>query len=186
MLWEVKMAKNKEKLWLKCVNLGSNPNTTDIEEVFKSIKMGDLDFDNLGGIAHYELDKYPVAYPSIQAFQKWHLSFYSIFDHWLKYKDLTDDQAEWIDKQILDFTLKFRKTPLPEHPFDLTLMQESQMIMKFIVTQFAEILASESEIRQCEAEDCQRYFIPNPSGKEQRFCSNACKQKAYRKRKNSP
>lgn len=172
--------KKGEKIWVKCVNLGRDPSGVDIEAMFKSIKMEDLDFDNLGGVSHYELEKEPVIYPSITAFKKWYSQFYSIFEYWVKNKDLTDDQVEWIDKQVLDFTLKFRKTPLH---FNLTLMQESQMIMKFIVTQFAEFLAKkESELRQCAASDCRKYFLPTPRGKEQLFCAERCRNRIAQKR----
>jgi len=177
--------KKKEKLWLRCVNLFPNPSNAEIATFFESVKIGDLGLDSLDGnigILHYELDKFPVAYPSIQAFQKWHLSFYSIFDYWLKHKDFTDAQVEWIDKQVLDFTLKFRKTPLPEHPFFLALMQETHLINKFIVTQFAEFLSNpENKVRQCEASDCNNYFIPVPQGKEQRYCCLRCQKRAYKR-----
>lgn len=173
--------KKRESLWLRCVNLGDNPSDAEIEAFFKPgkpVKIEDLGLNNLGGhigLSHYELEKHPVAYPSIQAFKKWHQYFYSIFEHWRQHEYLTDEQAEWIDKQVLGFTLKFRKTPLPEHPFDLTMMQPSQPIMKFIVTQFAEFLSNpENELRQCEAEDCQKYFVPTPRGRNQRFCSKTC------------
>ena len=182
----------KQKIWLRCVNLGRDPNNADIEALFKSVEIDDLGLDNLGGysgISHYHLDKYPVAYPSIQAFKKWHLSFYAIVDYWLKHKDLTSEQIEWINNQVLDFTLELRKTPLPEHPFDLALMQKSQMIIKFIATQFAGFLSnSENEIRQCAAEGCERYFTPNPRGREQLYCSRQCHRREYKRdyRKNTP
>lgn len=172
--------KKGEKIWVKCVNLGRDPSGVDIEAMFKSIKMEDLDFDNLGGVSHYELEKEPVIYPSITAFKKWYSQFYSIFEYWVKNKDLTDDQVEWIDNHVLTFiNLRFRKIPIPKHPFDLSIKQKSQPIMNFIAAQFAEFLDSESEIKQCESEECNRYFIPVPQGREQRYCSLTCRKREY-------
>jgi len=53
----------------------------------------------------------------------------------------------------------------------------------FLIEEIIENMMNGKKIKKCV--ECGRFFIPNPSGKEQRFCSNACKQKAYRKRKNS-
>lgn len=40
-----------------------------------------------------------------------------------------------------------------------------------------------AKLKQCQAEDCTNLFIPQPSGKTQKYCRNACKIRAYRKRK---
>jgi len=178
------MAEKREKLWLRCVNLGENPSYAEIATFVKSVSIADLGLDlNSGaGLSHYEVEPKTI-FPSIEAFKKLCHYFYSTFEYWMRHKDLTDEQVKWIDNNMLNFTLNFRKMSLPNHKFDLMMMQERQPIIKFIVTQFAEFLDLDDEVRQCAAEDCKRYFFPNPSGKEQKFCSNACKQKAYRKRK---
>lgn len=43
-------------------------------------------------------------------------------------------------------------------------------------------MLEEKEIRKCAVEDCERYFIPSTKGREQQYCSVACKQRAYRLR----
>jgi len=44
------------------------------------------------------------------------------------------------------------------------------------------ILKGITQIDRCYAGGCDKIFIPAPRGKEQRYCSNACKQRAYRER----
>jgi len=34
-----------------------------------------------------------------------------------------------------------------------------------------------SELHQCEAEDCEEWFMPDPRGAEQRFCSEKCRNR---------
>jgi len=64
--------------------------------------------------------------------------------------------------------------------WDITAEQHGK---KTSITTIEDLVDLCKELKQCVAENCERDFIPNPSGKEQQFCSNSCKQKAYRQRK---
>lgn len=50
-----------------------------------------------------------------------------------------------------------------------------------------QVSAGRIQIKRCNAplpytsRECRKLFLPYPGGKEQRFCSNACKMRAYRK-----
>ena len=39
------------------------------------------------------------------------------------------------------------------------------------------------DVGRCEAEDCNKLFIPEPRGKKQKYCSETCKKRAFRTKK---
>lgn len=39
------------------------------------------------------------------------------------------------------------------------------------------------EIRKCAAEDCQKYFIPTPRGRNQKYCSRQCYERIYSRKR---
>ena len=115
------MAEKREKLWLRCVNLGENPSYAEIATFVKSVSIADLGLDlNSGaGLSHYEVEPKTI-FPSIEAFKKLCHYFYSTFEYWMRHKDLTDEQVKWIDNNMLNFTLNFRKMSLPNHKLDFS------------------------------------------------------------------
>jgi hypothetical protein len=42
------------------------------------------------------------------------------------------------------------------------------------------------ELRKCAIEECRNFFAPHAGGHAQKFCSDACRVKAYTRRKKMP
>ena len=146
------------------------------------------------------LDWWKIDYPS---FLEEYTRLRSFVDGYLERKLDKDDQA-WFRKVLRLFTLevtysgshKLTSTSLEFEPEIgkkdfLTLgifpntpdMTANELILAPAYLELIELFG-DNIIERCTESGCNNIFYPIPGGKEQRYCSNACKQRAYRERQN--
>ena len=185
------MAKrSKEKLWLRCVNIGNNPSDAEIEKFLDSISEVDLQVKIIGLDFKPMIDgKNPIGWeiPNIDDFKDFHKEFMNIFHYRLETKQLHDSEEEWLN----NYPLKC-KTILLSYPddsiavnkrYEIGFRLDIQPIQNYIVNQFNLFLKSGKKVRQCAAGDCNLFFIPKL--KNQIYHSDRCRKRIWaRKNKN--
>lgn len=188
------MKKNKEKLWLRCVNIGNNPSDAEIKEFLDyPIAFDDLEVDILGKKIQANIipDK-----PSLNEFKEWHKKFMEIFHRYLKTKWYEEDpianaykrDIDWLNNYSLQFERKLHTSPKSHWEngvrkkwtwvyFVEFRLDEKLSLMSYIVAQFNEYVASGQELRQCAALDCRKYFLP--VRKAQKWHDAKCRKRVW-------
>ena len=181
----------KEKLWLRCVNLGDNPNEAEIEKFLDSITTIDLNIDFFLGFDFSPADDWET--PTIDNYKQFHKEFMSIFHHRMETKRLHDSEEAWLNeysltcRSILKSYQWSTDDPIDEIAFNwrhkVVFGLAIQPIQNYVVFQFNRFLESGQELRQCAAEDCNLLFIPKL--KNQIYHSDRCRKRIWaRKNKN--
>jgi len=178
--------KNKEKLWLRCVNLNI-ADDSEIEQFFNKIgKSEDLKMEIFGKVI-YLTEFQDVEIPALDVFKEWHKEFMSIFQHRLKSKWLEENELKWLN----DFPLQCRTTiysyewDTDDAPDEVAENQRylvgigltKQPLQNFIIHQFNHFLESGKELRQCAASDCKRFFVP--ARKRQKWHDTKCQKRMW-------
>lgn len=190
-----KRKKNRQSLWLRCVNLGINPNDVEIEGFLDSFAFDDSEVSIFGNTISANIRP---DIPALEEFKEWREKFMSVFQRHLETKWKEKDEfvnsyqedIDWLNRYSLRFerklysylTSKWTGKEILEEGWTYTVefrFDEKLSLMSYIVGQFNDYVENGKELSQCAAEGCKRYFIPNPSGKEQRFCREKCRHRTY-------
>lgn len=67
----------------------------------------------------------------------------------------------------------------PDLSADLVIGLNNINLMGFFAIEISEALKSGRQLKKCEAEDCDHFFIATRKGKEQRYCSTRCRKREY-------
>jgi len=180
--------KKKEKLWLRCVNLGKNPSDADIENFLDSITGIDLNVEILGLDFKPMTDREnPMGWeiPNIDDFKDFHKEFMSIFHHRMETKRLHDSEEEWLNSYPMKCKINlvsFQDDPQEDEiafgkRYEIGFRLDIHPIQNYIVHQFNLFLKSGRKLKRCEA--CNKYFVESPQGSEQKYCSKRCKNRMW-------
>lgn len=179
------MNKKKEKLWLRCVNIGDNPSDGEIEKFLDyPIAFDDLEVEILGKKIQANIipDK-----PSLNEFKEWHAKFMSIFQRYLTTKWHEEDpianafkgDINWLNNYSLQVERKLHTFPTRQNwiYFVEVRLDEKLSLMSYVVAQFIGYVESGQELRQCAALDCRKYFLP--VRKAQKWHDAKCQKRVW-------
>jgi len=181
--WEKEIKESYQKVALKFLNLDSE-NTDALKGFAEKYAEGDPE-------SHVATDVASFMEGDIEKLRRLQKEFRADALDIINFKPSNKDVTPLY--RVAEKLIRYTKDREPEWQIDFTGKHNPHLIEQFLPERrfpavlyewlTHDIIEEGRIIKVCAAEDCSNIFIPNPSGKEQRFCSHACKQKAYRRRK---
>ena len=176
------MAKKEKRdpLLLRFVNLNPDDDCA-IKDFVNSIELTDAYLEFFGHTVRPEpkAERFSAA-----KIKNWHKEFMHFFRRWTDTKQLTQSNVEWINDRLprwrkkliflLDAEDKIDEDTTKRNYIVAYVPDDPILLMSYILDQLVTLLADNKEIRQCAAEDCQKYFLPTPRGRNQEYCSKQC------------
>ena len=104
--------------------------------------------------------------------QEWQKEILAVLDAWHLGEIKTRGLDEWIQEKRPQNSLVCTVNDLGEEIYVINV--ENVTLLGLFVREMVELMTSGKEIRQCEASDCKKYFIPTPRGRNQEYCSKTC------------
>ncbi len=116
--------------------------------------------------------------PRLFARTNWQKDIQDFLNAWYKGDIVAREKDKWLNEQFpRKEIVSDNLSEIGEETFMVGYVNLN--LMGFLATEISEALNNGKKLRKCEALDCDRYFLPAPHGKEQRYCSMRCRKRAY-------